>query len=117
MIANSLTFFSFQAHVFDILKSKFSDYRDFHTMLYTCAKEFDFLGTEMPIKATKTLLIPTALASCLLFIYNYFFPFVRAMLSDELNSEEEEKEKEKEKVSFNSCNGFITDLPIRMHTD
>ena len=40
------------AHVFSILRSKFSDYRDFHTLLYTCAKEFDFLGTEMPYKVS-----------------------------------------------------------------
>lgn len=26
------------AHIFDILKSKFTDYANFHTMLYTCAK-------------------------------------------------------------------------------
>ena len=38
------------AHVFSILRSKFGDYRDFHTLLYTCAKEFDFLGAEMPYK-------------------------------------------------------------------
>ena len=53
-------------------------------MLYTCAKEFDFLGTEMPLKATKTLLIPAAIAACLLFIHEYFFSFVSAVFTDEL---------------------------------
>ena len=49
-----------QAHVFDILRSKFSGFRNFHTLLYTCAKEFDFLGTEMPWKTSATLLLPAA---------------------------------------------------------
>ncbi|TRY79739.1 hypothetical protein TCAL_08341 [Tigriopus californicus] len=47
------------AHIFDILRSKFTDYQDFHTLLYTCAREFDFLGWEMPWKTTQTLLLPT----------------------------------------------------------
>ena len=49
------------AHVFSILRSKFSDYRDFHTLLYTCAKEFDFLGTEMPYKVNYTVSCSPAL--------------------------------------------------------
>ena len=49
------------AHVFELLKSKFTDFRSFHTLLYTCAVEFDFLGWEMPIKITRTLLLPSAL--------------------------------------------------------
>ncbi|XP_002131981.2 protein C-mannosyl-transferase DPY19L1 [Ciona intestinalis] len=47
------------AHIWEILKSKFSDFNNFHTMLYTCAKEFDFLEIETVIKLCKTLLIPT----------------------------------------------------------
>lgn len=31
------------AHIFDILVSKFSNFATFHTKLYTCAPEFDFL--------------------------------------------------------------------------
>ena len=48
------------AHVFDLLKSKFTDFSSFHTLLYTCAVEFDFLGWEMPWKVTLSLLLPSA---------------------------------------------------------
>ena len=40
-------FSSFQAHIGDIFRSKFSDYKNFHTMLYTCAAEFDFMEYEV----------------------------------------------------------------------
>ena len=61
-------FFIFQAHIFNILKSKMTDYRDFDTLLYTCAREFDFLGWEMPYKTTLTLLMPVSLLSGLLVV-------------------------------------------------
>ncbi|XP_076806405.1 protein C-mannosyl-transferase DPY19L1-like [Clavelina lepadiformis] len=47
------------AHIWEIFKSKFSDFNNFHTMLYTCAKEFDFLEVETVVKLSKTLLIPS----------------------------------------------------------
>jgi len=48
------------AHVFEIFKSKFTDFKNFDTQLYTCAAEFNFLGWEMPYKVTLTLLLPAA---------------------------------------------------------
>jgi hypothetical protein len=59
------------AHVFELLKSKFTDFKNFHTLLYTCAVEFDFLGWEMPFKTTQTLLLPCAVLATLLFTSNY----------------------------------------------
>ena len=49
------------SHIFDIFRAKFSDYKNFHTQLYTCAKEFDFLEYETYFKLSKTLLIPAVL--------------------------------------------------------
>lgn len=59
------------AHIFEILKSKFTDFRNFHTLLYTCAVEFDFLGWEMPWKTSSTLLLPCAALASLCVIYQY----------------------------------------------
>jgi len=56
------------AHVFELLKSKFTDFRSFHTLLYTCAVEFDFLGWEMPGKISATLLLPSAALAVLVLL-------------------------------------------------
>ncbi|VDM93323.1 unnamed protein product, partial [Onchocerca ochengi] len=34
------------AHIMDLLRAKFTTFANFHTRLYTCAKEFDFIGSE-----------------------------------------------------------------------
>ncbi|XP_075068681.1 protein C-mannosyl-transferase DPY19L1 [Mixophyes fleayi] len=49
------------AHIFNILKSKFTSYKDFDTLMYTCAPEFDFMETETPWRYFKTLLLPVVL--------------------------------------------------------
>ncbi|XP_067837929.1 dpy-19-like 1, like isoform X2 [Heptranchias perlo] len=46
------------AHISNLLKSKFTTYKDFDTMMYTCAVEFDFMEIETPVRYTKTLLLP-----------------------------------------------------------
>uniref|UniRef100_A0A8V5GMR4 Uncharacterized protein n=1 Tax=Melopsittacus undulatus TaxID=13146 RepID=A0A8V5GMR4_MELUD len=52
---------SYQAHIGNILKSKFIGYKDFDTLMYTCAAEFDFMEKETPVRYTKTLLLPVVL--------------------------------------------------------
>ncbi|GFY70609.1 probable C-mannosyltransferase DPY19L1 [Trichonephila inaurata madagascariensis] len=56
-------------HIWNILKSKFTSYKDFHTMLYTCAVEFDFLPLESFIELSKTLVLPTAVISVAVVLY------------------------------------------------
>ncbi|KAM7421533.1 hypothetical protein PAMA_015599 [Pampus argenteus] len=46
------------AHISGLIKSKFTSYKDFHTLMYTCAAEFDFMEFETPVRYTKTLLLP-----------------------------------------------------------
>ncbi|XP_071454391.1 protein C-mannosyl-transferase DPY19L1 [Hetaerina americana] len=51
------------AHIFDLLRSKFTTFKNFHTMLYTCSPEFDFLGFDTIEKIMWTLLLPAAFLS------------------------------------------------------
>uniref|UniRef100_A0A8C5G7I5 Dpy-19-like 1, like (H. sapiens) n=1 Tax=Gouania willdenowi TaxID=441366 RepID=A0A8C5G7I5_GOUWI len=46
------------AHISGLIKSKFTSYNDFHTLMYTCAAEFDFMELETPARYLKTLLLP-----------------------------------------------------------
>ncbi|KAK6166714.1 hypothetical protein SNE40_023346 [Patella caerulea] len=52
-------------HIGDIFRSKFSDFRNFHTMLYICAAEFDYIDKTTLILLMKTLLIPSAVIALL----------------------------------------------------
>lgn len=38
-----------QAHISGLIKSKFTNYKDFHTLMYTCAAEFDFIELEVSL--------------------------------------------------------------------
>ena len=46
------------AHIAEILKAKFTDFQNFHTLMYTCAKEFDFMEMEVIRNTSLTLLFP-----------------------------------------------------------
>lgn len=59
-------------HIFNILKSKVSNYKDFHTMLYTCSAEFDFLHYETLETIIKTFLLPTVILALFLVLYFWY---------------------------------------------
>lgn len=61
------------AHIFDILRSKFTSFANFHTRLYTCSAEFDFIQYATVEKLCGTLLIPLALLA----IVNFGWDFLR----------------------------------------
>ncbi|XGW15299.1 hypothetical protein V3C99_001072 [Haemonchus contortus] len=60
-------------HIFDILRSKFTDYATFHTRLYTCSKEFDFISFETLQKLCATWLLPAAAMGIFLFVVVFLF--------------------------------------------
>ncbi|KAI0208676.1 putative C-mannosyltransferase DPY19L1 [Lamellibrachia satsuma] len=57
------------AHIGDIFRSKFTNFRNFDTMLYTCAAEFSFMDKETMPKLLKTLLVPCTLVVIVVIIY------------------------------------------------
>lgn len=59
-------------HVWDLLRSKFTNYRNFHTQLYTCSDVFDFLPMSSVIKLCFSLLIPFVLLSILNLVLAYY---------------------------------------------
>ncbi|XP_076241692.1 protein C-mannosyl-transferase DPY19L1 isoform X3 [Calliopsis andreniformis] len=60
------------SHVFNLLKSKLTNYKDFHTMLYTCSAEFDFLPYKSYEAIVKTLLLPLAVLAGVLALYFWY---------------------------------------------
>ena len=62
-------------HIFNILLSKFTEYKDFDTQLYTCAPEFDFIGWLYVGKLSITLLLPACLFVLLGLIRDYLSSF------------------------------------------
>ncbi|CAL7933336.1 unnamed protein product [Xylocopa violacea] len=60
------------AHVFNLLKAKLTGYKDFHTMLYTCSPEFDFLPYRSFETIIITLLLPSAILAGFLAVYFWY---------------------------------------------
>ncbi|XP_069469344.1 protein C-mannosyl-transferase DPY19L1 isoform X2 [Ambystoma mexicanum] len=59
MITPTLISGTDDAHITNLVWSKMTGYRDFHTLMYTCAAEFDFMEAQTPFRYAKTLLLPT----------------------------------------------------------
>lgn len=60
------------AHIGAILLSKMTSYQDFHTQLYTCSPEFDFLPLDYPIQLTATLLLPVGALVMAIIVFSLF---------------------------------------------
>ena len=61
------------SHIVDLIKSKLvPSFRTFHTQLYVCAPEFDFLGWPALISISETLLLPISALLGIRFLYKSF---------------------------------------------
>ncbi|KAK7488320.1 hypothetical protein BaRGS_00020479, partial [Batillaria attramentaria] len=70
LLISSLLRVADDAHIGEIFRSKFTDFQNFHTMLYTCAKEFDYIEGESIQKLMQSLLIPSAAFAVCLVIFH-----------------------------------------------
>ncbi|XP_020284108.1 C-mannosyltransferase dpy-19 isoform X2 [Pseudomyrmex gracilis] len=64
-----------EAHIFNILMAKLTTYKDFHTMLYTCSPEFDFLQYKTYQGIIVTMLLPTSIFAGMLALYYWYRSF------------------------------------------
>uniref|UniRef100_A0A8C7P351 C-mannosyltransferase DPY19L1 n=1 Tax=Oncorhynchus mykiss TaxID=8022 RepID=A0A8C7P351_ONCMY len=60
-----------QAHIGNLIRSKLTNYKDFHTLMYTCAAEFDFI--ELEVGLISSVLPPSLLLTLLFGCLFYFF--------------------------------------------
>uniref|UniRef100_I3JHH8 Dpy-19-like 1, like (H. sapiens) n=1 Tax=Oreochromis niloticus TaxID=8128 RepID=I3JHH8_ORENI len=61
------------AHISGLIKSKFTSYKDFHTLMYTCAAEFDFMELEVnsvPLSELKFVSLPLKDDDWLILVYH-----------------------------------------------
>lgn len=68
--------FLFQAHIFDLLRSKLTSFKNFHTLLYTCSPEFDFLPISTINELNETCLLPTVGAVIVILLHRWGRNFV-----------------------------------------
>ncbi|KAG8039518.1 hypothetical protein G9C98_008161 [Cotesia typhae] len=67
--------FEDHSHIFNILKAKFTNYKDFHTLLYTCSAEFDFLPYESYEAIVRSFLLPFAILAGVMALYCWYRNF------------------------------------------
>ncbi|EJD76141.1 dumpy-19 [Loa loa] len=73
------------AHIMDLLRAKFTSFANFHTRLYTCAKEFDFIGSEDLTDLMRTLMLPAAALSVLL-VFMFFVQYEPLTYRDKIRN-------------------------------
>ncbi|KAH9630561.1 hypothetical protein HF086_016065 [Spodoptera exigua] len=109
------------SHVWDILYSKFTNYKSFHTLIYTCTAVFDFLPLSTIKKLFKSFLIPFAVLS-IANLLNYWLSTASASCRKEMEDRNKRTDKDGD-ISDESDSGIensdskrleknITDLDV-----
>ncbi|CAK1554934.1 unnamed protein product [Leptosia nina] len=98
-------------HVWEILYSKLTDYKTFHTLMYTCSDVFDFLPLTSLGNMIKTFLIPYVLFGVVNSVYYW--------LSVKERDDADSKESDKERLIDDEDSGIdnSSDLKIKKNTN
>ncbi|CAK1556034.1 unnamed protein product [Leptosia nina] len=98
-------------HVWEILYSKLTDYKTFHTLMYTCSDVFDFLPLTSLGNMIKTFLIPYVLFGVVNSVYYW--------LSVKETEDVDSKESDKERLIDDEDSGIdnSSDLKIKKNTN
>lgn len=73
-------------HVWELLASKLTDYKSFHTMIYTCSEVFDFLPLGSFVRSIGGALLPSALTAIAL-ATNYTIKETRSKIERKIDKE------------------------------
>lgn len=93
------------SHVWDILYSKVSDYKTFHTLIYTCSAVFDYLPLKSVQNMSKSMLIPFVLLICVNVVSYWFSSAIskcKKEIDDLVKEEEEEGDDDDSGIENNS---------------
>ncbi|XP_063836782.1 protein C-mannosyl-transferase DPY19L1 [Ostrinia nubilalis] len=77
-------------HIWELLYSKFSNYKSFHTLMYTCSDVYDFLPWSTIVRLLKSFLIPFVIYN-ILYVVNFW-----CQRACDTLIENEQKEKEQD---------------------
>ncbi|XP_059044903.1 probable C-mannosyltransferase DPY19L1 [Achroia grisella] len=90
------------SHIWDILYSKFTNYKSFHTLIYTCSDVFDFLPWSSIKKMLHSFLIPFVLINILNVCNYWLFNAINASRKREIEDIRVETEKDNEEDTDDS---------------
>ncbi|XP_063632060.1 protein C-mannosyl-transferase DPY19L1 [Cydia splendana] len=100
-------------HVWDILYSKFTSYKNFHTLLYTCSEVFDFLPLSTVVNMTKTCLIPMVVFGVCVRVYSWFGGEKKTEKKEVLEDEDSGIENNADSKEKNDVEMDMTDSTVR----
>ncbi|XP_063391046.1 protein C-mannosyl-transferase DPY19L1 [Cydia fagiglandana] len=100
-------------HVWDILYSKFTSYKNFHTLLYTCSEVFDFLPLSTVVNMTKTCLIPMVVFGVCVRVYSWFGEEKKTEKKEVLEDEDSGIENNADSKEKNDVEMDMTDSTVR----
>lgn len=94
-------------HIWEILYSKLTNFKNFHTLLYTCSTVFDFLPLDSVKKLIYSFLIPFATLGVINVVRTWFMDAFYKYKQDKTTID---KKKEAEDTSSDEDSGIDTEV-------